>query len=141
MVGPGGVPRQSKFNSLHLQTCGSARIEPKGHFGAVTNRKAISRKQRIANERTGRPSPIPETRSPGAGETATGVEVRRVLQKTNQNYSMPNVNAIPVLRRDGGDSETPNRHQNATVTEATTPTSDKVTPLIAGARAGHGVAR
>jgi hypothetical protein len=53
---------------------------------------------------------------------------------------MPNVDAIPVLRRDGGDSETPNRHQNTAEIEATTPTSDKVTPLIAGASAERGAA-
>jgi hypothetical protein len=42
VVGPGGMPQQSNFNGLHLQTRGSARIEPKGHFGAVTNRTLAS---------------------------------------------------------------------------------------------------
>jgi hypothetical protein len=38
----GGMPRQSNFNGLHLQTRRSARIEPKGHFGAATNRTLAS---------------------------------------------------------------------------------------------------
>jgi hypothetical protein len=40
VVGPGGVPRQSNFNVLRLQTSVSARIERKGAFGAVTNQAA-----------------------------------------------------------------------------------------------------
>jgi hypothetical protein len=86
--------------------------------------------------------PDPESESPGAVGTATGVEVQRVLQKANQNYRKPNVNAIAVLRRDGGDSKTLNRHQNTAETKATTtPTSDMVTPRVAlGAGAGQGAA-
>jgi hypothetical protein len=42
VVGPGGVPRRSNFNVLKLQTSISARIEPKGYFGAITNLKAAA---------------------------------------------------------------------------------------------------
>ena len=44
MVGPGGMPRQSNFNNLPLQTSASVRIEPKGTFGAVTNRMVTAPK-------------------------------------------------------------------------------------------------
>jgi hypothetical protein len=41
-VGLGGVARHSNFNDLKLQTCVSARIEPKGYFGALTNPEAVT---------------------------------------------------------------------------------------------------
>ena len=49
--------------------------------------------------------------------------------------------AIAALRRDVGDTETLDPHQNTARTEATTPTSDMVTPPIAvGASAERGAA-
>jgi hypothetical protein len=48
--------------------------------------------------------------------------------------------AIAAMRRDVTDTETPDPHQNTAESEATTPTSDIVTPPIAvGAGAKHGV--
>jgi hypothetical protein len=44
VVGSGGMPRQSNFNNLPLQTSASVRIEPKGTFGAVTNRMVTAPK-------------------------------------------------------------------------------------------------
>src|ERR1019366_6818238 len=44
LVGPGGMPRQSNFNNLPLQTSASVRIESKGTFGAVTNRMVTAPK-------------------------------------------------------------------------------------------------
>jgi len=128
-----------------------------------------------------RPPPESENGSPGAVGTATGADIQRGLQKTNQSYPNPNVNiastadlhvehsafsqhrrphvrrgydsqhpvvllevtlrdAIAALRRDVGDTETPDPHQNTAASEATTPSSDMVTPPVAaGAGAEHGV--
>jgi hypothetical protein len=112
--------------------------------------------------------PNAESESPGAVGTATGADIQRVLQKTDESYRKPNVNikatadlhvehsafserrkpdvrrehpvilfeaalreAIVALRRDVGDIETPDPHQNVTKTEAATPTSDMVRPPVA----------
>jgi hypothetical protein len=98
------------------------------------------KRQRVIREFPTEKPPDPENGNPGAVGTATGAEVQRVLQKTNQSYRKPNVNAIAALRRDGGDTETLGSHQNTTESEATTLASDIVTPLVSGSRAGHGVA-
>jgi len=62
--------------------------------------------------------------------TATGAEFQRVLEKTNQSYRKPNVNAFAALRRDGDDGETQNPHQTKAKTGATASPSDIVAPLI-----------
>jgi hypothetical protein len=50
------------------------------------------------------------------------------------------LDAIDALRRDAGDTGTPDPHQNTAKSEATTPTSDMVTtPVAVGASAEHGV--
>ena len=94
--------------------------------------------QRVIGKFPTEKPPDPDSKNPGAVGTATGAEVRSFLEETNQIYRKLNVNAIAVLRQDGGDTKSLGSHHNSTESEATTLASERVTPLVSGVRAGHG---
>lgn len=76
-MGSGGVPRQRNFNGLLLQTYGSARIEPKSHFGAVTNRTVASRKRSGVTHRE-----VPsQVGSPATIARGTEIQANRAVRK------------------------------------------------------------